>query len=234
MAGASAAAYHEGVCGRFTLTRRDRQSLAAELGVAGDSFTDYRPRYNIAPMQEHFVVTLEREDRKAIRARWGLVNSWAKDNKRAPMCVNAKAETVEKLPTFRAAFKKRRCVVPADGFYEWRGPKGKREPLWIHPRDGGLILFAGLYEAWRPEPNRWETTFTIITTAANQSIKPIHDRMPVILSDRDADDWMNPNEPDPVSLKRLLVPLSADLLAVFPASPLVNSVKNDGPELLQG
>jgi putative SOS response-associated peptidase YedK len=220
------------MCGRFTLTRRDGRSLAAELGVSEDSFADYRPRFNIAPLQKHFVVTLEREDRKVIPARWGLVNSWAKDASRASHCINAKAETVEKLPTFRMAFKKRRCVVPADGFYEWRGPKGKREPLWIHPREGGLILFAGLYETWQPEPNQWETTFTIITTTPNKLIEPIHNRMPVILSDRDANDWMNPNEADPPSLKRLLAPPSDDLLEVTPASLLVNSVKNEGPELL--
>jgi len=220
------------MCGRFTLTRRDGKSFAAELGVSEDSFADYRPRFNIAPLQKHFVVTLEREDRKAIPARWGLVNSWAKDASRASHCINAKAETIEKLPSFRAAFKKRRCVVPGDGFYEWRGPKGKREPLWIHPRAGGLILFAGLYEAWQPKPDQWETTFTIITTTPNKLIEPIHNRMPVILSDRDADDWMNPNEGDPPALKRLLVPPPDDLLEVTPASPLVNSVKNEGPELL--
>ncbi len=227
-------ARYDGVmCGRFTLSRRDGRSLAAELGVAEDSFADYHPRYNIAPMQNHFVVTLERENRKVPPARWELANSWARDNKRAARCINAKAETVEKLPTFRAAFKPRRCVVPADGFYEWRGPKGKCEPLWIHPRVGGLILFAGLYEVWRPESSIWKTTFTIITTAANRLIEPIHNRMPVILSDRIADDRMNPNEADPLSLKRLLVAPPDDLLVVTPASPLVNSVKNEGPELLR-
>lgn len=222
------------MCGRFTLTRRDRRELAAELGVADESLADYRPRYNIAPLQRHFVVTLERENRKIVPARWGLVNSWAKDNQRASKCINAKAETVEKLPTFRAAFKKRRCAVPADGFYEWRGPQGRRDPLWIHPRTDELILFAGLYEAWQPEPGKWEMTFTIITTAANKLIQPIHDRMPVILSDRAADDWMNPNEADPLALKRLLVPAPDDLLVITPASPLVNSVRNEGPELLRG
>jgi len=221
------------MCGRFTLTRRDGTSLAAELGVSEDSFADYRPRYNIAPLQKHFVVTLEREDRKSIPARWGLVNSWAKDASRASHCINAKAETVEKLPSFRVAFKKRRCVVPADGFFEWRGPKGKREPLWIHPREGGLILFAGLYEDWYPEKDKPETTFTIITTTPNKLIEPIHNRMPVILCDHDADDWMNPNEADPPSLKRLLVAPSDDLLEVTPASPLVNSVKHEGPDLLR-
>jgi putative SOS response-associated peptidase YedK len=149
------------------------------------------------------------------------------------MCVNAKAETVDSLPSFRGAFEKRRCVVPSDGFYEWRGPKTMREPLWIHPADGGLLLFARLYEAWQRDPGKWQTTFTIVTTAANRLLEPIQNRMPVILDEAAADDWMNPRERDPRSLKRLLVPAAADLLTVRPASPLVNSVKNEGPELLE-
>lgn len=220
------------MCGRFTITRRDGKSLAAELGVAAENLRDYTPRYNVAPMQRCFMVTMEYENRKAIPARWGLVNSWAKDHSRASMCINAKAETVEKLPSFRAAFKKRRCVVPADGFYEWRGPKGNREPLWFHPARGELLLMAGLYEAWEREPRTWETTFTIITTAANRMMEPIHKRMPVLLDEAGAADWMNPREPDPLSLKRLLVPAAEDLLQMRSASSLVNNVKNEGPELL--
>src|SRR6202040_2916283 len=173
------------------------------------------------------------ESREAIPATWGLVNSWAKDASRASMCINAKAETVDKLPSFREAFEKRRCVVPADGFYEWRGPKARREPLWIHPADDALLLFAGLFEAWQFQPGEWQTTFTIITTAANQTLEPIHNRMPVILDEAGAADWMNLREPDPLSLKRLLTPAPDDLLVVRPASPLVNSVKNEGPELLE-
>ena len=215
------------------MTRRDRAELAAMLGVPESQLGDYAPRFNIAPMQRYFVLITEYENRKAIPARWGLVNSWAKDNKRAARCINAKAETVDKLPTFRAAFQRRRCVVPADGFYEWHGPRGKREPVWIYPKSGELLLMAGLYEAWQREPDTWETTFTIITTAANRMIEPIHDRMPVVLDEAGADDWMNPREPDPRSLKRLLVPAPQDFLAMRPASPLVNSVKNEGPELLE-
>jgi putative SOS response-associated peptidase YedK len=163
---------------------------------------------------------------------WGLVNRWAKDNSRAGQCINAKAETVEARPSFRDAFKKRRCVVPADGFYEWTGPKSARRPMWIHRADGKLMLFAGLYEDWFPEKARLETTFTIITCEPNAVIQPIHNRMPVILDNRAADDWMNPTEADPLSLKRMLIPAPDDLLLAQPASPLVNSVKNDGPELL--
>jgi len=134
------------------MTRRDRTELAAMLGVPESELGDYTPRFNIAPTQPYFVLKTKYENREAIPATWGLVNSWAKDASRASMCINAKAETVDKLPSFREAFEKRRCVVPADGFYEWRGPKARREPLWIHPADDALLLFAGLFEAWQSQP----------------------------------------------------------------------------------
>ncbi len=223
------------MCGRFTLTWEEWRQIVDSLGVQDDgrAFADYRPCFNIAPTDQHFIMTSEFERRKVRRARWGLVNRWAKDNSRASQCINAKAETLEQRPTFSEAFQQRRCVVPADGFYEWTGSKAKRQPLWIHSRGGGLMLFAGLYESWYPEKDRPEITFTIVTCAANAAIAEIHDRMPVVLDERAAEDWMNPREPDPLSLKRLLVPASSDLLSVRPASPLVNSVKNDGPALLE-
>jgi putative SOS response-associated peptidase YedK len=221
------------MCGRFTLSRQDRRELAQLLGVDENDLRDYRPRYNIAPTDQHFIVTSKYERRTARPANWGLVNAWATDNRRASQCVNAKAETLEERRTFREAFLERRCVVPADGFYEWRGPKTQREPVWLHPAGGGLLLFAGLYESWQPKPGEWQRTFTIITTIANAVLQPIHDRMPVILDERAAEDWMNPRDRDPLSLKRLLAPAPPDLLKMRPASPLVNSVKNDGPELLE-
>lgn len=223
------------MCGRFTLTWEEWQQISDALSIDDerDVAGSYRPRFNIAPTDQHFIITSEFERRKARRARWGLVNRRARDNSRASQCINAKAETLEQRPTFSEAFQQRRCVVPADGFYEWTGPKGKRQPLWIHPRDGGLMLFAGLYESWCPERNQPEVTFTIVTCPANAAIAGIHDRMPVVLDDRAAEDWMNPREPDPLSLKRLLVPASSDLFTVRPASPLVNGVKNEGPALLE-
>ncbi len=221
------------MCGRFTITRRDGNSLAAELGVPADSFVDYRPRYNVAPMQKHFIVRIKYENREVIPARWGLVKSGAKDASMAAKCINARSETVEARPAFRDAFQKRRCVVPADGFFEWSGPKTARQPAWFHREDGRLVLFAGLYEAWQKEPSVWETTFTIITTTANAVVGQYHDRMPVILADRDADDWMDPRAADPLALKRLLVPAPADLLIATPVSPKINNVRNDSPELLE-
>jgi putative SOS response-associated peptidase YedK len=225
------------MCGRFTLTWDEWRRVVDELGIDDDgaaAAASYRPRFNIAPTDEHFIVTSEFERRKVRRARWGLVNRWATDNHRASQCINAKAETLEQRASFREAFQQRRCVVPADGFFEWvPGPKGKRQPLWIHPRVGGLMLFAGLYESWYPARNQPEVTFTIVTCAANTTIAAIHDRMPVILDEGGVEDWMNPREKEPLSLKRLLVPAPADLLVMQPASPLANSVKNEGPELLQ-
>ena len=221
------------MCGRFTMTRRDKNELAALLSaLPGSELSDYTPRFNIAPTQSYFVLKTTYESREAIPATWGLVNSWASDAS-ASKCINARAETVHKLPSYRDAFKRRRCVVPADGFYEWRGPKTMREPLWIHPADEGLILFAGLFEAWQVQPGEWLTTFCLITTAANRSLEPIHNRMPVILDEAGAADWMNRRERHPLSLKRLPCRPSEDLMMVRPTSPLVNSVKNEGPELLE-
>jgi putative SOS response-associated peptidase YedK len=220
------------MCGRFTLTRRDGREIAEMLGIDPREFSDHLPRYNVAPTQHHYIVTTEYENRRVSLAKWGLVNSWAKDASRAAQCINAKAETIDTRSTFREAFRERRCVIPADGFYEWTGSKKERLPLWIHPRDKGLILFAGLYESWYPEKGKPELTFTIVTCAANETVAPIHDRMPVILSDRDADDWMNPREAQPASLKRLLVPAPASLLIATPASPMANNARNEGKELL--
>jgi putative SOS response-associated peptidase YedK len=221
------------MCGRFTMTWRDKTKLATMLGVPESELGDYAPRFNIAPTQLYFVLKTTYESREAIPATWGLVNSWAKDASQASKCINARAETVHKLPSYREAFKLRRCVVPADGFYEWRGPKTMREPLWIHPAKKGLILFAGLFESWQVQPGEWQATFCLITTAANRILEPIQNRMPAILAEAGAADWMNWREPDPLSLKRLLVPAPEGLLIVRPASPLVNNVKNEGPELLE-
>ena len=221
------------MCGRFTLTRRDRRELAELLGVDERDLRDYQPHYNIAPLQDHFVIRPRYERRELLAARWGLVNSWAANSSSAASCINAKAETIETRPSFKDAFAKRRCIVPADGFYEWRGRKDNREPFWIHSPHGGLLWLAGLYELWQPEPSRWQRTFTIITTRANRLLEPVHDRMPVILDQRAAEDWMNPSEKDLVRLKALLLPAPEDVLVLSPASSLVNSVKNDGPELLK-
>ena len=221
------------MCGRYTLTYREAEQLAMELGVPIEQLVDYEPRYNIAPSQQQWIIRMEHEDREALRARWGLINHWAKDKKTGFKQINARAETVHQRPVFRDAFKKRRCVVPADGFYEWQGAKGKRMPLRFHRPDGGLLFLAGLYESWQPEPGTWEPTYTIITTEATGLISSVHDRMPVILPEERVDDWLYPKEIDTDKLRALLVPAADDLLISTAASPSVNSVKNDDPSLLE-
>jgi len=223
------------MCGRFTLTYRERERLAAELGVNVEQIpeADYKPRYNIAPTDPHWIVRLRYEDRQVLPARWGLVNSWAKDAKRAAAQINARAETLARTSAFRDAFAKRRCVVPPDGFFEWIGAGNARRPIWFHRADGGLILFAGLYESWQPEPGGWQRTFTIVTTEPNRVVLPIHDRMPVILADEVVDLWLDPREEDAERLGRMLGPPPDDLLVATPVSPRVNSVKNDDPACLE-
>jgi putative SOS response-associated peptidase YedK len=220
------------MCGRFTLTKEDAQELALELGVDPDLFKDYKPRYNIAPTDPHWVVRMKYEERELLPARWGLVNSWAKDAKRAAQQINAKAETLAERPVFREAFTKRRCIVPADGFFEWVGPKTARQPIWFHREDGGLILFAGLYEFWKRE-GEWEATFTIVTTEPNETVAPIHDRMPVVLPEPAVDGWLDPNEEDAEKLRGLLVPAAEGVLVATHVSPRANSVKNDDPGVLE-
>jgi putative SOS response-associated peptidase YedK len=221
------------MCGRYTLTRRDKLELAAELGVPPEQLGDYHPRFNIAPLQRAPIVRRHEGARQALEARWGLVNRWAKDDSQASKCINARAETVEQRPAFRDAFVKRRCLVPADGFYEWTGPPGRRQPLWFHRRDGRLLYFAGLYEAWQAKPGEWQDTYTILTCAANKFMEPIHNRMPVILVGDAVEEWINPDNRDPAALKPLLLPAPEDLLALKPASTRVNSAKYDGPDLLE-
>lgn len=231
------------MCGRFTLGIENQEILAKLLGVEADAFLQqhslqqqYRPRYNIAPTDDHWLVRVKAEQRELLPAKWGLVNSWAKDAKKAARQINARAESIDTRSAFREAFKTRRCVVPADGYYEWTGAKDSRQPHWFHRPDRGLMLLAGVYESWWPDnpasEKRPQRTFTIITTDSNAVGRPIHDRMPVILPDEDAvDAWMF-GEVDADRLKQLLRPAPDGYLAVSHVSRLANSVKNDGPELL--
>lgn len=220
------------MCGRFTLTRQEAHELAHELGVPVESLPNYRPRYNIAPTDQHWIVRNKYEDREVLPALWGLINTWAKDRKRAAAQINARVETIETRPAFRDAFRKRRCLVPADGFFEWTGAKKARRPVWFHNPDGRLLMFAGLYESWQPEPDIWERTFTIVTTDANKTVAEVHDRMPVILNGETAEHWMFSDETDPDVLRKLLTPASDDLLVGTPVSDRANSVRNDDPSVL--
>lgn len=227
------------MCGRFTLTRKDFRELAAELGAEFEPSLErlYRPRYNIAPTDQHWIVREKQEQRQLLAAHFGLINSWAKDAKQAARQINARAETVHKAPAFREAFAKRRCIVPADGFFEWRGAKDARQPIWYHAPDGGLIFFAGVYESWKDPHGEWKRTFAIITTDANALIRPVHDRMPVVLPRDVVDEWLyvppRNAEEHAEKVRRLLAPAPEGSLVATEVSTRANSVKNDDPAVLE-
>ena len=214
------------------MTDEQLEPLALDLGVPVESLPHTRARFNIAPTDEHFIVRKKAEQAEIRDARWGLVNFWAKDSKRAAQQINARAETLTAKSAFREAFESRRCIVPADGFYEWTGPKENRQPLWFHRPEGGLVYFAGLYEAWRPKPGEWQLTFTIVTTEANELLSKYHDRMPVILSPDGADAWMDPRNTDTVHLQKLLVPAAEGVLVARPVSKKVNNVRYQEPDAI--
>lgn len=212
-------------------------SLGAE--VLPDDVALYRPRYNIAPTDQHWILRTKLEQRQLLPAKWGLVNTWQTDAKGAFKQINARSENAPSRPAFRDAYVHRRCAVPADGFFEWTGAKEARRPIWFHPPHDDLLLFAGLYESWRdPKTDAWQRTFTILTTDANEIVAPVHDRMPVILPPERVEEWLYvpPREPEQESyakiLRGVLVPADAGVLVATEVSSRVNSVKNDDPACL--
>ena len=224
------------MCGRFSLTPENVEFVAAQLGISpNDVFEEhYIPRWNIAPMQEHWVVTSEREERVPHHATWGLVNWWEKERRAGAKHINVRAESIDSTRVSREPFQTGRCVIPADGFFEWTGDAKSRRPFWFHRPDDGVFAFAGLQVSSRisgeAAPMR---TFTIVTTSANPLVANIHDRMPVILPDSDAiDAWLHADEPVE-RLKALLRPVDEQFLVARPVSQRVNSVKYDDPECLE-
>ena len=263
------------MCGRYA-TARDPADLVEEFGV--DRFVVHEgmapdfhlpPNYNVAPTDEVYAV-VERLDKNEPEAppqrqlrvvRWGLVPSWAKDRKVASKFINARAETLAEKPAFRKAFAVRRCLLPADGYYEWYtadeaddepsegaggGPAGRRktagkprkQPYFIRNRGGGVLPMAGLYEFWRdpnapPDVDPWLWTSVVITTEATDEVGRIHDRMPMLVEPHNWDRWLDPQLTDVEPLLELLVPAAPGRLEAYPVSTMVNDVRNNGPQLVQ-
>jgi putative SOS response-associated peptidase YedK len=233
------------MCGRFTL--RTPSTLLIEhfdLDVRGErQLAMFEPRFNIAPTQEVVVIRAEEQaqHRTATLMRWGLVPAWAKELGGGPPQINARAETLAEKPMFRTAYRRRRCLIPADGFYEWQadpnaaGSKAKKQPFYIHRPDQQPFAFAGLWESWRgPGGTSRDSdapvvleSCTIVTTSANRRLSALHDRMPVILSPLDYSSWLDPQNEDSASLSKLLTPCGDDELIAEPVSTHVNRVAND-------
>lgn len=217
------------MCGRFA-RKSDPRRLAKEFGVA--EVPTVEASYNIAPTQNILAVRQGDDGREMTLFKWGLVPSWAKDISIGARLINARAETVAEKPAFREAYKKRRCLIPADGFYEWQRTGGKNQPYFFRMRDERPFGFAGLWERWEGEGGRVFSTCTILTTEANEVLRPVHDRMPVILHPEDFSPWLEGDERERTLLRELLRPYPADEMAGHPVSTLVNSPRSRGPELI--
>ena len=222
------------MCGRFTLTSNS-DALQERFGFLSEftdaEFFDHGPRYNIAPTQAVLTVTNDGQRRGEVM-RWGLIPFWAKDLKVGARMINAVGETVSTKRAFREAFKKRRCLVLANGFYEWKKDGNRRLPTYIYSKNNEPLAFAGLWETWKSSEGPVVRSCTIITTSANSFIEPIHNRMPVILSGETQALWLDPLTEDPANLEPLLIPAPEELLTSHRVAETVNSVKNQGPGLI--
>ena len=216
------------MCGRFTLEKSigNLGSLFQVRGVA-----ELPARYNIAPTQPIVAIRQAEagEERELVLLRWGLIPGWAKEPAALPLLINARAETAAAKPAFRAALRRRRCLVPADGFYEWQRKEGRKQPYHMRRRDGAPFALAGLWERWEG-PDGAIDSCALLTTASNALMRPIHDRMPVILDPQSFDLWLDPRMQDVERVQSLLRPYPAEAMIAYPVSPMVNNARNDNPQ----
>ncbi|MBM4124876.1 MAG: SOS response-associated peptidase [Nitrospira sp.] len=219
------------MCGRFSQTAPP-DVIAQEFSL--DDPPLLTPRYNIAPSQPVAAIRLHPESAKrdCVLFRWGLIPSWAEDPAISIRMINARAETVAEKPAFRSAFRHRRCLVLADGFYEWRREGRTKQPFYIRKRDGGPFALAGLWEPWQSAEGVAVESCTILTTGANEAMAPIHDRMPVLLDPKDYALWLDPNIRQTEALLPLLRPVPSECLTLYPVSVWVNSPGHDDPQCL--
>ena len=223
------------MCGRFA-----RYSLSRELGRYFDaqpaSF-EIQPSYNVAPTQEIPVILQQEDGRHFKKRHWGLVPFWAKDISIGTRMINARVETLSSKPAFKAALKHRRCLIPANGFYEWKGKTGNKQPFYIHLPSGEPLAFAGLWEVWQDKDQPSEESpykcCTIITMDASESVKDIHNRMPLILQPEAYDEWLDPEKQDPARIEELLKTSYVKELTHYPVSRKVNRVENDSKDCVE-
>lgn len=244
------------MCGRFVSSSSSdaiAQFFGASFEVASGAAPggpDLPPNFNVAPTNDMYGVVAGADGERLVQAfHWGLVPSWAKDTKVGSKMINARAETLAEKPAFKGLFAAKRLLIPMDGFFEWQAPRegdpaaqagknGKplKTPMFIHRADGNLLAVAGLWAVWRDKaagPDApWLHSCTVITTSANDTMAPVHDRMPVILPREHWDEWLDPTNRDVHALQHLLVPAANDVLTMHAVSTAVNNVRNKGPELV--
>ncbi|MCE5317715.1 MAG: SOS response-associated peptidase [Parachlamydia sp.] len=216
------------MCGRFSLAV-ETHVISERFEVPSDTF-DWHPRYNIAPTQPCPIITSTENVRTLSLMRWGLIPHWSKDNKF--QMVNARAETAKSKPSYRDSFRKKRCLVPADGFFEWKKGATGKVPYRATLTSGEPFAFAGLWDSWKDEKGNEIRSFTILTTDSNSLIEPLHDRMPVILKKEDEATWLDTSITELQKLDPLLKPYPATEMKLYEVSPVVNTWKNDTPECI--
>jgi putative SOS response-associated peptidase YedK len=233
------------MCGRYASTRGP-EDLVEEFEVDELAFTEPPAAdYNVAPTKPVYAVLCRPPAAGAAAPvrqlrvmSWGLVPSWSTDRRAASRHINARGETVAEKPAYRAAFAARRCLLPADGYFEWLRVDGRKQPYFVRPRDGGVLAMAGLYEMWRDptrdadDPHRWFWTVAVVTTAAEEGLGWLHDRMPLVVPPERYAAWLDPEPPDEARLRGLLTQPPAGRLTAYPVSPEVNTVANNFPRLL--
>ena len=218
------------MCGRYTLTSSP-EALRTLLRYAEQP--NFPPRYNIAPTQPIPIVRLVEGQRHFALVRWGLLPSWVKDPKTFTLLINARGESAAEKPAFRAAMKRRRCLIPADGFYEWQAAGERKRPFYVHAKSGKPLAFAGLWETWTGPNGEELETAAIVTTHANRTLAAIHERMPVIVPEEAFDLWLNCAEVDAKTAEALIQPAPDNLLEAYEISTAVNRTANDNPKLLE-
>jgi putative SOS response-associated peptidase YedK len=218
------------MCGRYTLIKPAAE-VAAHFDAADPPLLD--ARYNIAPTQKVFVIRQRGESRVCSLARWGLVPPWAKLLNDGPPLINARAETVTEKPTFRSAFKRRRCLVPADGFYEWKAEGSKKLPHYFTLAEGQLFAFAGIWERWDGGEAGIVESVATLTTEPNELVRPVHNRMPVILPAEVVPLWLDPRQEDVKALAGLLGPYPASVMSVRLVGHAVGNVRSEGPQCIK-
>ncbi|MBD1927904.1 SOS response-associated peptidase [Trichocoleus sp. FACHB-90] len=219
------------MCGRFSQSK-STETIAQVFQVS--NVPPLTPRYNIAPTQQIQTIlqNAEQPQREFQMLHWGLIPSWAKDPKMGARMINARAETVTEKPSFRAAFKQRRCLILADGFYEWQQQEKNKQPFYFRMNDERPFAFAGLWEHWKSGDGEVIDSCTILTTEPNDLMRPVHNRMPVIIDPKDYDLWLDTEVKKPELLQPLLHPYSAEEMTAYPVSTKVNKPVNDSAELI--
>ncbi|MDN7241960.1 SOS response-associated peptidase [Planococcus sp. N028] len=222
------------MCGRYSLFA-DYSAILERFDIEEVSIdeSDYSPNYNIAPSQQVVAIVNDGTKNRLGLLRWGLIPPWAKDAKIGSKMINARAETVAEKPSFRNAFKKKRCLIVADSFYEWQRTDEQKTPMRIKMKSGEPFAFAGLWESWKSPDGKTINTCSILTTKPNDLMATIHDRMPVVLSKEAEKVWLDPSVQDPEALGELLKPFDANEMEAYEVSSEVNSPKNNGPQLIE-